>query len=381
MSDRRLLQSLERDRRWPGWKGQGARRHQGGMLLPCNMSAASDLYGLYKSERWGGMPVALNESAPGAVLDERRLVFAFGRDGTGKSVGVTWDWDHIIFCGKARSQLVTDNIAYAGMGIEQWEYHSPVYIFAYPIMSPWAVPVPNGAGWSVAWPGPVTQFLTNIAGGSTSGFINPATNLIDNYMAQCHACSLSMTPYNLTMVNDLSITFELNGASHDDGLTTTSPYSSFWNNIPAHINDPLSHGTKLFAMRVNTKPVGTVYGIVFYLCTLGDLQRFQLVNSLACWRLYTFLLDPNWLGALRQVSPTTIDAQAEIYMTPGVGLGPSSSIAPDVNYNADMIWGTEDADVPYPGTKVPPNNYWYNGLAGVGLVNTGKSLMLLDYAG
>ena len=73
-------------------------------------------------------------------------------------------------------------------------YFAPMFIFAYPILEEWDVPVdadyPNHI---VPWAAqPRTTFSDNLLNGALSGHINPATGKIDNYLAMCHSNQIEM---------------------------------------------------------------------------------------------------------------------------------------------------------------------------------------------
>lgn len=333
------LRVLERDARNPGWIGGGGNALDGFLAVPCNSSGV-DTWNLSKHEQLAG-PF---EQPPGYTLvSESRIYCAFGRDAAGNSVGVTWDWDYIVL---AMKPYITSSIECSDTGGAipplGWsfrkEYYQPLYVIAYPILAPWAVPTPSSTpGWSLTFGSePSTDFFNNLTGGSTVGFINPSTGAIDNYMAAGFGIDTSFPILNVTPTGGggvsgypVSLEFQLTSSNQ---FTITSGY---WGVVPATLCNPGSYGDvyadsqRLTYLTCTNKPTGTIYGFGLYVLTLYDLIMLSTLNPASCWRTSAFGLEPNYL--LGPVAHVLMDTTAEFQIDSETALDAIDAYEVDAN--------------------------------------------------
>ena len=313
MSDRRLLQSLERDRRWPGWKGGGRKAFDGARLYECNNCILGHGYMLRKAiYNAGGAPL---DNTAFSVSDEHRLVLVFGKDGSNYATPIDWSWDRVILLGRNWLEYGGEGIVVNPLG-GLYRYYYPLGIGMYAITTTFQLPAP---GVTMALPGPNTAFTANLLGGATTGFANPLTNQIDNAMSFAmiqdnYVLHDARRPGSAPMlVNSTILHAGETRARFDDndGLPAFIP------GVPwtGAARDVSPHREMMLKV---AEPFPTqIYGVVFYLYMLDDAQQIRLMggaNVTGC-----HFLDSGWPVSGRLTDCNQLSCTGCVEMNAGAG--------------------------------------------------------------
>lgn len=402
MKDRELrkrLQVLERDRRFGGWRGGGGRSLDGAHILPCWSGDDRYDFCIYKRDVWPDVaPLLVDEDSPALVEEEARLFLAFGRDGSNISLGVPLDYDMINIMCRPYAKLMAKVIDYniAGIFYEECCLASPLIIFAYPILDPWTVPdiVASPPSPYVPWATqPRTTFTDNLLGGAPTGFLNPATNQVDNYLGYCHACTAEakITDFSTDPALPLngSIVFNIHAASeadvndgHEPITTGMHPragvFSGWWNFSTLPPSPPFidpegidNIGQKSLIMRLTGVAPSTIYGIGFYAMTLSDMQLIRIATG-AFFKVGT----PFMTAAvpLPYVRRTYLHA----FTGEGLACGVASKLTTDTTgassgYESQLLYQLEDNDV-----KNSSDVYCWHNKSLSGLNPTGQKILAIN---
>jgi hypothetical protein len=250
-------------------------------------------------------------------------------------------------------------------------YYAPMFIFAYPILEEWDVPIdsdfPNHV---VPWASqPRTTFSDNLLNGAISGHINPATGKVDNYLAMCHSNQIEMAaPRDLTILGVPTFPFMVQqtvyaGNNCDPGsIQQTLGGADSYAPKPDFIVPHEHVGIRNHIMRTNIMPETPIYGVMLCLCTLGDMQALRLTTPFT--RNQTICLDPNWAAALYNVHCALLIIRNSVDAT--VGIDTASQIHLDDERRDAIFFGIEDADV-----MDSINNRKYRKLCTIALSNAG----------
>lgn len=379
---RRRIVELERDTRDGGYRGGGRISLNGGILARCkSWDEPSLIKSLYRYEDWPEMPypMIMDQDAPPATNAECRLFYAFGIDSVGNSVGVNFDYDWILLSAKPYIEMLMFSTYQKMFSFnEGYGYYAPMVIVVYPILDPWAVPIQNTiSGYSeVYWWAnqPRTTFTDNLANGAPSGFINPSTNQVDNFLAHCVPGSLVVWPRNMAvhevdpMQGDVAdITWEEyawylhNGDYGIDMSVGTLQWQMIQQDIlyPSYLTQwGEADGIKHLISRVKEPVAGTIYGLGFYLMTLSDYQKIRVLGSSAI-KSKTVMLEPNWMTDLQPLKCRGLRITSECNI-----------LAAKNEVNA---WhGIDDSDIAHPSGV-----YGYDELCSLALKEVDKRIFTL----